>query len=37
MKYNVAQLLKEATGSQRQFSIAEPASDAEQLMDHGHR
>ena len=34
MKYNVAQLLKEATGSQRQFSIAEPASDAEQLMDH---
>ncbi|MCE2501046.1 MAG: DUF177 domain-containing protein [Dehalococcoidia bacterium] len=33
MKYNVAQLLKEAIGSQRQFSISEAVSDVEQLMD----
>ena len=34
MNYNVSQLLKEPTGSQRQFSIVETVNDADQLMDH---
>ena len=34
MNYNVAQLLKEPIGSQRQFGVAEPVQDAEHLVDY---
>jgi uncharacterized protein len=34
MNYNVAQLLKESTGSQRQFSVEEPVNDAGQLVNY---
>lgn len=34
MNYNVAQLLKEPIGSQRQFGVEEPVDDAGQLVNH---